>query len=514
MFGRHPCMGSRDKRQGSDGEANTDGGPRGDLSAVRVMLALVSFFVRPRRFFVPTSNWPTRRAQPQSRLAVAARMPQATAFIGHALTAASTARGFRVRDEWSRQRRQDVILDRAVRDECGNHRITLYPVGHEGPYPNSSCTGESKAQKRRDPSERTGSVVPWMTPVTRLSWVTSAVIARGRLQARAHHGAGGNDAGGQITPQRHHQLARERHDSDPARSALEIAHPLVEPAGQFAPGLMLDPEPGKLDSDCAGAGIAGFADPLLAHNAAAVEWSSSESEIAADLATIVERAIERLVDQLLPSDHPDALKIGKHNRLGVRGTGFSRAQLGPASSLNLIDLPEHHRKPFMFAHDLRLEALGQQTPIASAHLVETGKEPSRERHHIPDALGVEQSLDSIGVCCLLLLEVFALAIEPLAILIVDCRNVHHAADPRFASQIGQQRAHDLIEIDAVGLDAPSPAIDRDARWIDLVIGHVVVSQPAMQPMRIEPRFVARDDANRLSAACGFRPGHRQSLRQR
>src|ERR1700751_2882380 len=368
-------MGLRVKRHGSEGEARTPGGPRATLP-------LISFLVRPRRFFVPTSNWPKRRAQPQSRLAVAGGAPQATLSPGHALTAASTARGFRGRDEWSRQRRQDVILDRAVNSKCGNHRITLYPVGHEGPYPNSSCTGEGKAQKRRDPSERTGSVIPWVTPVTRLSWFTSAVIARGRLQARAHDGAGGNDAGRQITPQRHHQLARKRHDRNPTRPPFEIAYPLVKPAGQFALGLMLDPKPGKLDGDRAGAGIAGFTDPLLAHNGAAVERRAGEPEIAADLATIGERAIERLVDQLLPADHPDALKTGKHDCLGVRGPGFGSAQLGTAFSLNLIDLPEHHRKPFMFAHNLRLEALGQWTPIAGAHLVEICKEPSRERHYI------------------------------------------------------------------------------------------------------------------------------------
>ena len=56
----------------------------------------VSFFVRPRRFFVPTSGVVERRAQPRSRLGVAARVPQDPLLPGHALTAASTARGLRV----------------------------------------------------------------------------------------------------------------------------------------------------------------------------------------------------------------------------------------------------------------------------------------------------------------------------------------------------------------------------------------------------------------------------------
>ncbi|HEX3525201.1 MAG TPA: hypothetical protein VHT52_24315 [Stellaceae bacterium] len=38
------------------------------------------------------------------------------------------------RDDWLRDRR-DVILDWAVNDECGKHRITLYPVRDENPVP-------------------------------------------------------------------------------------------------------------------------------------------------------------------------------------------------------------------------------------------------------------------------------------------------------------------------------------------------------------------------------------------
>src|SRR5438067_13529953 len=91
---RHPCMGTRVKRYGL-ALRQTPGG-------ARATLALVSFFVRPRRFFVPTTILPRRRAQPQSRLAVAARVPQATAFPGHALTVASTARGFDGWDDWAR----------------------------------------------------------------------------------------------------------------------------------------------------------------------------------------------------------------------------------------------------------------------------------------------------------------------------------------------------------------------------------------------------------------------------
>src|SRR5436190_18606317 len=52
----------------------------------------------------------------------------------------------------------------------------LYPVGCGDLDLNLSCTGEGKAQKRRDPSTKAESEDPSPGSVTRLSWVTSAVI--------------------------------------------------------------------------------------------------------------------------------------------------------------------------------------------------------------------------------------------------------------------------------------------------------------------------------------------------
>src|SRR5260370_33718443 len=82
------------------------------------------------------------------------------------------------------------------------------------PISNSSCTGEGKAEKRRDPSEKAGCLVPWMRTVTRLSCVMSAIIGRGRSQARTQHGPGGQHAGFEISPQGHHQRTRHVPDRD------------------------------------------------------------------------------------------------------------------------------------------------------------------------------------------------------------------------------------------------------------------------------------------------------------
>src|ERR1700692_3756652 len=148
----------------------------------------------------------------------------------------------------------------AVCRDCGKIRITLYPVGRDSPDPNSSCTGEGKAAKRRDPYEKAGWLGPWMRTVTRLSFVMSAIIGRGRSQAGAQHGAGGHNAGLEISPQRHPELACHRPEGDAPNATLDVAHPLVEPKGYVVVGLMSDPQPSEFDGKFAGAVVAGFAD--------------------------------------------------------------------------------------------------------------------------------------------------------------------------------------------------------------------------------------------------------------
>ena len=124
-----------------------------------------------------------------------------------------------------------------------------------------------------------------MRTVTRLSFVmlTLTITGRGRSQAGVQHGAGGHHAGFEISPQRHHQLARHRHDGEASDAALDVADPVEEPAGQIAVGLMSDPQPGEFDGELAGAVVAGFADALVALAVPAVVGHPDQSEIAADL---------------------------------------------------------------------------------------------------------------------------------------------------------------------------------------------------------------------------------------
>src|SRR5882672_6055065 len=448
------------------------------------------------RFFVPTSALRERRAQTRSRLAAGHRRRRRAA----ALTASSTVRGLRSSGRRRAAMWRDVILDWAVNDACGNTASPCIRSGSVARNPDLSCTGEGKAQQRRDPSERAGHVRPWVTTVTRLSWFTSAVIARGRLQARTQHGAGGHHAGLEITPERHHELAGERHDGDAPDAALDVAHPLAEPAAQGAVGLVPKPQPGELDREFAGAPVAGFADALVAPAVAAVVRRAGEPEIAAKLAAIVEGAVEYLADQLLSADRADAFEVDELHDPSLERAGCGGAQLGLALGFERRQLLVEQREPLVLAHDLLLEPWRQRPSITGAQGIESGDEPWLERHGIADAVGVQQAFDAIGVSGALLEQALPFASPALAILLFHRRHMHHAAGARLAPQMNEECPHQLVQVDPIGLGAPCTAVDFDAGRVDLVIHHPMLRQPPMQPVPVEARLVARQDAHRLAAA--------------
>ena len=149
------------------------------------LASFVSFFVRLSRFSVPTT------IQREHRVAGAVKAGRRCVGAAGSTFARprldGTEHGARLdgRDDRSRDGRRDVILDWAVNVQCGSTASPCIRSGARTRYPNLSCTGESKAQNRRDPSTKTVGLVPRLGTVTRLSWVTSAVISRGRLRALA-----------------------------------------------------------------------------------------------------------------------------------------------------------------------------------------------------------------------------------------------------------------------------------------------------------------------------------------
>jgi len=144
----------------------------------------------------------------------------------------------------------------------------------------------------------------------------------------------------------------------------------------------------------------------------------------------------------------------------------------------------------VFARDLLLEALRQGTTVTGAQAGKAFDERAIERVDVANALAVQQSLDAIAVSRAFLDQAITFPGAALAILIFRRRHVDDAADPRLAPQMGQERPHQLLQIDPVGLGAPGTAVHLDAGWVDLMIDDTLSHQPAVQPVPVQACFVA------------------------
>ena len=76
------------------------------------------------------------------------------------------------------------------------------------------------------------------------------------------------------------------------------------------------------------------------------------------------------------------------------------------------------------------------------------------------------------------------------ILLFNGRDVDDAADPRLAPQMGEERPHQLLQLDPVGLGAPGTTVHLDAGRVDLMIDDASSRQPSVQPVAVKAGFVA------------------------
>src|SRR6266705_4858960 len=99
-----------------------------------------------------------------------------------------------------------------------------------------------------------------------------------------HHGPLDDDALGDILPQRHEKLARQRHD----RALAALRASLLEPARQGRLRLVTYPEPGDLDHRGPQSWIAGLRHALLVPDAPALPGRRRKASIGGDLAAVGE----------------------------------------------------------------------------------------------------------------------------------------------------------------------------------------------------------------------------------
>jgi hypothetical protein len=138
-----------------------------------------------------------------------------------------------------------------------------------------------------------------------------------------------------------------------------------------------------------------------------------------------------------------------------------------------------------------------------------------ERVDIANALAVQQSLDAVAVSRALRDQAITFTGAALAILIFNRRDVDDAADPRLARQIGEERPHQLLQIDPVGLGAPGTTVHFDAGRVDLMIDDALSRQPSVQPMAVQACFAAPPDmprnAKRVSASASTTASKSRSM---
>src|ERR1700758_2013338 len=116
-----------------------------------------------------------------------------------------------------------------------------------------------------------------------------------------------NESSGEIAPQGHDQLARQRDDGDAPGAFAGVGRASAEPAAECAVRLVAEPEPGELDCLVAGTMIASLADPLLTIDAAALPGTGCQSAVAGDLAPVAEVLVESSFTSVAAKAGPSAL---------------------------------------------------------------------------------------------------------------------------------------------------------------------------------------------------------------
>jgi hypothetical protein len=89
-----------------------------------------------------------------------------------------------------------------------------------------------------------------------------------------------DDACFKITPERHEQLACQRHNGDTADAAFRGTDTRPQPDAQIAVGLIAQPQPGEFDPGGSSLAVACLADPLIMRQLSALEWARRVADMA------------------------------------------------------------------------------------------------------------------------------------------------------------------------------------------------------------------------------------------
>lgn len=95
-------------------------------------------------------------------------------------------------------------------------------------------------------------------------------------------------------------------------------------------------------------------------------------------------------------------------------------------------------------------------------------------------------------------EALELAAQPPAILFLWRGDAHHGADPRLAAFVGQERTHEALTVDPVGLSAPSAPRDRYRGGVNDVTLDTLLLERPVQPEAVQACLLDNDQRKELT----------------
>src|SRR3981189_1382043 len=193
---------------------------------------------------------------------------------------------------------------------CGTRRTNLYPAGFN-PFQNPSYALRGRGlQGGWDLSlPRHLSALARCRSHIHLGSRKLLLSVFGFRSSPLEDGTSRHHASFKITPERHQQLARQRHDGDAADAAFRGTDTRPEPDAQIAVGLIAQPQPGEFDPGGSSLAVTSLADPLVMRHVSALERARREADITPQLAAIVEVTMEYLANQHRGKLRTDRLEL-------------------------------------------------------------------------------------------------------------------------------------------------------------------------------------------------------------
>src|ERR1700754_5086828 len=319
-----------------------------------------------------------------------------------------------------------------------------------------------------------------------------------------HHCMLWNEPGGEIAPQPHDQLARQRDDGDAPGVLAGVGRAGTEPLAERTIWLMAKPEPCEFDRFVAGPMIARLADPLLAIDAATLPGTLWQAAIAGDLAPVAEVLVEQLIHQRRAEGGADRLDpqqailpLCHRRRKGKRSCHLrllERRQL-------LADQHQPRVLACYFGQKLRRQRLSLPVTL----LLKPGEPVLSSWIADGHSVKTQQRLDPVGMGCLLGNQPVAFAAGASGIFLCHARHTHDSNHPWLAPQIGHQGAQQQLAVDPVRLRPSGALLHRNGRRIEHQVPDPSrLEQPVQQKAIIASLVAARYRRHR--AELPGRPG--------